>query len=231
MDYRLASAEGYEEAGEEEGVEMENDKLIEWLAKPFDFDKVGLLMHESWCKTKREQGFHGPDEKCTSPFKLFCEDSWVIERVKSDKTRCNYFHPNLISWGDLPEKRKDINRHAFDAVLPYFQQHSTEQLALQQEANAELLGAVVMRCRGLATLDAALDGKDRLLSSREMGELLTRIQDKIRNSSPDLEAARRSIEREAIESVKCLCPSIKLPTGARMALCPRCQRLNELEAE
>jgi len=71
-----------------------------------DREHVGRLMHESWSRTKRAQGFHGPDDYCPS-----CEGDLL----------CEVRHADLIRWDDLPEKQKDINRHAFDDVLPYFE--------------------------------------------------------------------------------------------------------------
>ena len=62
-------------------------------------DDVGRIMHESWSKTKRAQGFHHPDEV----------DHW--------RHPCEKCHRDLILWEDLPETQKDINRHAFDEVL------------------------------------------------------------------------------------------------------------------
>lgn len=65
-------------------------------------DKVGRLMHESWTRTKREQGFHHPDEighGITGP-------------------PCPKCHADLVDWDQLPQRQKDINCKAFDDVLP-----------------------------------------------------------------------------------------------------------------
>lgn len=65
-------------------------------------EQIGRIMHESWCKTKRAQHFHHPDEPCD-----ICGDGKGLCMV----------HRDLVPWEQLPEKQKDINRHAFDAVL------------------------------------------------------------------------------------------------------------------
>ncbi|KKM90361.1 hypothetical protein LCGC14_1239270 [marine sediment metagenome] len=97
-----------------------------------DREHVGCLMHKSWLRTKRAQRFHGPNEACISPtdwVKAQCE-----EPVQGEVRRCVHFHPDLIPWEDLPEKQKDINRHAFDDVLPYFER----LLADERERYAKL---------------------------------------------------------------------------------------------
>ena len=63
-----------------------------------DREFIGKIMHESWSKTKRAQGFYGPGE------------------LAQDDDAAKY-HPDLIPWELLPEPQKDINRHAFDAVI------------------------------------------------------------------------------------------------------------------
>ena len=87
-------------------------------------EQLGKLMHESWSKTKRAQGFHGPDEQCTAPRAGLraCVRGLVGigYDANPDKMSCVHFHPDLIPWEQLPEKQKDINRHAFDAVLEQF---------------------------------------------------------------------------------------------------------------
>ena len=74
-------------------------------------DEIGRIMHESWCVTKRAQGFHGPEEKCTT-------EHAIAHGVGLISGNCGKFHADLIPWEQLPEKQKDINRHAFDALLP-----------------------------------------------------------------------------------------------------------------
>lgn len=94
-----------------------------------DLEQIGRIMHESWCKTKREQGFHGPEEKCPE------NPTGKLIRYRTNPTAnncvCRKQHSDLIPWADLPEKQKDINRHAFDAILPYFipKQEAAEQVA------------------------------------------------------------------------------------------------------
>ena len=64
-------------------------------------EDVGRIMHESWARTKRSQGFHHP--------------AAMGHGVTAHP--CPTCHPDLVPWEELPEKQKDINRHAFDAVL------------------------------------------------------------------------------------------------------------------
>jgi hypothetical protein len=72
-------------------------------------------MHESCSRTKRTQGFHGPKDECG---KCIGTEFGVGIGAASN---CPDFHADLIPWEQLPGKQKDINRHAFDAVLPYFE--------------------------------------------------------------------------------------------------------------
>jgi hypothetical protein len=76
-------------------------------------EQIGRIMHESWSKTKRARGYHGPHEPCTIP-NIDC-DTRRIDPPHG--TRCWKFHYDLVDWNNLPEPQKDINRHAFDAVL------------------------------------------------------------------------------------------------------------------
>jgi hypothetical protein len=90
-----------------------------------DREHVGRLMHESWSRTKRAQGFHGPSDKCP------LNPSGRLQRHRTNATLnncvCSKQHADLIPWDDLPEKQKDINRHAFDDVLPYFERLLTDE--------------------------------------------------------------------------------------------------------
>lgn len=70
-------------------------------------DDVGRIMHESWSRTKRSQGFHHPSE---------CPNGRWVETAHG-RAPCPKCHADLIPWGNLPEPQKDINRHAFDDVL------------------------------------------------------------------------------------------------------------------
>ena len=83
-------------------------------AKLKDRETIGRLMHESWTKTKREQGYHHTSEPCTNPYIKCCE--------LSSPGNCNLVHNDLVPWEQLPEKQKDINRHAFDAVLRWMEE-------------------------------------------------------------------------------------------------------------
>lgn len=83
-------------------------------------DEVGRIMHESWSKTKRAQGFHGPDEPCDfkyPPIYCFGEHSLEYPFGAGTRNRCTHFHPDLIPWEDLPQGQQDLNLHAFDDVL------------------------------------------------------------------------------------------------------------------
>lgn len=68
-------------------------------------DEIGQIMHESWTQTKRTQGFHHPDEQGHGTTSHPC-------------AKC---HGDLVPWASLSERQKDINRHAFDAVLARIQ--------------------------------------------------------------------------------------------------------------
>lgn len=70
-------------------------------------DDVGRIMHESWSRTKRSQGFHHPSE---------CPNGRWVETARG-RAPCPKCHTDLIPWDNLPEPQKDINRHAFDDVL------------------------------------------------------------------------------------------------------------------
>ena len=96
-------------------------------------DEVGRIMHESWSRTKRAQGFHGRHEACTGKLLLRSTPCYgdLEERAKQygheDVTaypfgagtglRCAKFHPDLIPWEELPQGQQDLNLHAFDDVL------------------------------------------------------------------------------------------------------------------
>lgn len=93
----------------------------------FDREEIGKLMHASWSKTKREQRFHGPDTRCERGG-VFCGGVGI----------CPQFHADLIPWEALPEKQKDINRHAVDAVLPYFEKKLANAEAVIKERDEDL---------------------------------------------------------------------------------------------
>jgi hypothetical protein len=103
-----------------------------------DREHVGRLMHESWSRTKRAQGFHGPWDKCPQTFEC-CSIVFVEgEKRYMQSKSCGKFHADLIPWNELPEKQKDINRHAFDDVLPYFER----LLAQEREKVREMCASV-----------------------------------------------------------------------------------------
>lgn len=77
-----------------------------------DRENIGKLMHESWSAMKRAQGFHGPTDAC-----LACMPPFGGIARRKDWIRCSMFHADLVPWEQLPEAQKDINRHAFDAVI------------------------------------------------------------------------------------------------------------------
>jgi hypothetical protein len=73
-------------------------------------DEVGRIMHESWTRTKRAQGFHFPNEV---HLEYGDWDKWGAH----NNLPCGKCHFDLIPWEQLGEQQKDINRHAFDDVL------------------------------------------------------------------------------------------------------------------
>lgn len=86
------------------------EKAVEAAEIICDPEAAGRTMHESWMKTKREQGFHHPREKHLYP------DVGSPFGVKTNLC-CEKCHLDFIPWEKLPEAQKDINRHAFDALL------------------------------------------------------------------------------------------------------------------
>lgn len=101
-----------------------------------DREHVGRLMHESWSRTKKTQGFHGPNDM----------DNCADKNYVAEETffcQCGKLHPDLIPWEELREDQKDINRHAFDDVLPYFER----LLAYEREKVREMCCKVMcFRC-------------------------------------------------------------------------------------
>ena len=94
-----------------------SEKLTSALALLNDRERIGQIMHDSWCVTKRAQGFHGPGEACSEAKRTGRKDCVKGDVVKGIASyRCGAFHADLIPWSDLPERQKDINRHAFDAL-------------------------------------------------------------------------------------------------------------------
>lgn len=89
-------------AGEVQPVEVGRGE-VERLREALDIspDDCGRIMHESWMRTKLAQGFHRTPPRPE------------LER----NCPCPKCHADLIPWDELPEKQKDINRHAFDDVL------------------------------------------------------------------------------------------------------------------
>jgi hypothetical protein len=81
-------------------------------------DEVGKIMHESWTRTKRKQGFHHPKECFSDEAKKAIEiEDRSYGHFQPVGPFCSKCHLDLVTWDELPEKQKDINRHAFDDVL------------------------------------------------------------------------------------------------------------------
>jgi hypothetical protein len=78
------------------------------LSRLNDTETQGRIMHESWTRTKRAQGFHHPAEEHGPGFNKQIHGKW-----------CYKCHSDLIPWKQLPEAQKDINRHAFDDVIAH----------------------------------------------------------------------------------------------------------------
>ena len=99
----------------------------------FDREYIGKLFHESWSRTKRAQGFHGPDEACGQSLSYRVEyNNW---ETRSHTAKCGYkeselhdrkienpvcikLHSNLVPWLDLPETRRQEYLATAKAVLP-----------------------------------------------------------------------------------------------------------------
>jgi hypothetical protein len=90
-------------------IQMDGKSIPEHIAalraRMEDVEGMGRIMHELWTRTKRAQGFHHPKE--------FHADN---------ETMCDKCHWDLCDWSELPEKQKDINRHAFDGVLAWLKE-------------------------------------------------------------------------------------------------------------
>lgn len=99
---------------------------------------------------KRAQGWHGPKEKCltkydgSDPLHVIATCSprdpdamcWaddesgarvLIPWPEDVRARCRRFHADLIAWDILPERQKDVNRHAFGALLVEIQRAATAE--------------------------------------------------------------------------------------------------------
>ena len=87
----------------EEGMRLRTEALN------IDREDVGRIMHESWTRTKRAQGYHHQSECC------------AMDRYESNGA-CPKCHSDLIPWEQLPEVQKDINRHAFDDILAWLKE-------------------------------------------------------------------------------------------------------------
>lgn len=103
---------------EHESLAQERQVEIERLMGAFNIDRedVGRIMHESWARTKRAQGFHHPSEEHVEYKDGVESGKWGAWKRNGGLPchKCNY---DLIPWETLSEKQKDIKRHAFDAVL------------------------------------------------------------------------------------------------------------------
>ena len=95
-------------------VELPCPQCARFRAKLLDKETQGRIMHETWTRTKREQGFHHPNEMPSEGW----YDSTYHGTVPRPH-RCGKCHDDLIPWEQLPEKQKDINRHAFDAIIKH----------------------------------------------------------------------------------------------------------------
>ncbi len=101
-------------AAELTALKEENERLVEALN--IDIETVGRIMHDSWTRTKRAQGFHHPAEAHVE-YRDGVEAGKWQEWQKSNRLPCSKCHYDLLPWEQLHEKQKDINRHAFDDVL------------------------------------------------------------------------------------------------------------------
>jgi len=100
-------------------IEELEKELARFREKLLDKDTQGRIMHESWTQTKRAQGFHGPREYCNTAIELDRGQHSEYTTCKVVGDVCPKYHRDLIPWEQLPEKQKDINRHAFDALIAY----------------------------------------------------------------------------------------------------------------
>lgn len=98
-------------------------RLAAVLALCEDRERIGRLMHESWCATKRAQGWHGPDETCRTPVsaRLLCGEGDTFDIP----AWCRQYHPDIVTWDRLPAERKARAAWALDAILPEIRRAAT----------------------------------------------------------------------------------------------------------
>lgn len=115
---------------------MPDNPSKDGLVERLDREEIGRLMHEAWAATKRKQGFHGPMDMEN------CEDKNYLNETDFI-CQCAYLHDDLIPWEELPETQKEINRHAFDCALLYFDKlitaHTEEAVAVERERLCQLV--------------------------------------------------------------------------------------------
>lgn len=236
-----------------------------------DREHVGRLMHESWSRTKRARGFHGSGEDCTydaSPdnpltYQHQREVRYSCKKGEGMKPngdtfsyRCGYYHPDLIPWDDLPEKQKDINRHAFDDVLPYFEgllaaerekprlddweqnepdmDMPPEAVAYNKgwdegtiQAQAEVLAACDKVIHAYCARYGALDASNNTFRTcRELQKRISELQPAAKDLEELLEEARRGARLNELKDWPELCNIIHCVHGRN---CMYHRRIAELE--
>jgi hypothetical protein len=167
-----------------------------------DLDVIGRIMHESWAQTKRAQGFHGPSDMCDATT-YSNGGSFKLCNVL-DNYRCAKYHADLIPWENLPEKQKDINRHAFDAVLPYVAStlsHSQDESAKPIDT-AEYEMTIQSAIAYLHTPEA-LNAKQL---ERNLNDILRFLDHTIYTAPPESEVTGKLVEAlEKIAATTCGC--------------------------
>ncbi len=102
---------------------------------PDQVDEIGRIVHESWCKTKRAEGYHGPSDECIAKGGASKQyRCGTPDPVFGGDLRCGKYHADLIFWEQLPEEKKDINRHAADALIENGVLVTREQAAQERAA-------------------------------------------------------------------------------------------------
>lgn len=153
-----------------------------------DLEQIGHIMHNSWQDTKRGRGFHGPLESCRA-----CD---ARKHSIMGGFHCDKFHADLIPWEDLPEPQKDINRHAFDAVLPFVRESAAAHVTANLEQRVRELEAERDRVQDEAwTAEMNIDGYEQCAA--ELFGLCCLVLD----GSPEAADARKRLQ-EHVEHVR-----------------------------
>jgi len=72
-------------------------------------EDCGRIVHEKWCRTQREQLYHGPADPCTAGAVTLPTPEGPMRGLVTPCNvhgRCAVFDADLVPWSDLPEEKK-----------------------------------------------------------------------------------------------------------------------------